>query len=92
MDLRRLGISLDELAGSSRSGALRPDSLVHHRKLRETLIISPDGAAAAESKGPRTATFGNSRIKVFDAPAEAMAYCRQQIGGSAIGQSRAQAG
>lgn len=79
MDLRRLGISLDELAGGSTNGALRPDALVYHRKLRETLIISADEAAAPGEHGIRLATFGSAAIRVFDQPAEAMAYCRRQI-------------
>jgi len=80
MDLRRLGISLAELAGGSDCGALRPDALVYHRKLREALIVSADGEAAPGQDSPRTAVFGSARLKVFDAPAEAVDYCRRQIG------------
>jgi hypothetical protein len=90
MDVRGLGISVEDLAAAASAAARGPGALLHHPNVRENLIVSTAGLVKLGAQGLRTATFGNTRVRVFDTTEQALDYCSQQIAQAAPGMSAGQ--
>ena len=83
MDIRRLGIAVEDLAAAASAAARGPGALLHHPNVRENLLVSSAGLVKLGAQGLRTATFGNTKIRVFDTTEQALEYCHRQIGQAA---------
>jgi len=93
MDVRQLSIGLEELPATAALAALRPDALLHHPKLRETLIVSKEGLVRLAAQGLKSAIFGSVKVKVFETTEGAVDYCREVLAGAApADQSESMAG
>lgn len=79
MDVRALTIGLDDLTSVAGAATLRPDAVLHHPNVRETLVISGDALIKLASQGLRSATFGGVKVRTFRTPEEALGYCRSQV-------------
>lgn len=79
MDIRNLGIALDDLGAAANTAARGPAALLHHPNVRENLLVSTTGLVKLGALGLRTATFGNVNIRLFDTPEQALDYCREKI-------------
>jgi hypothetical protein len=78
MDVRRMDISLEELSYFADASAMRPNALLHHKMLREAVVISADSMVGVAVGGMRSEIYGKARIRVFATPEEALDYCRRQ--------------
>jgi hypothetical protein len=78
MDLRQMDISLDDLSRFANAAAMRPNSLLRHPMLRESLVISGDTMVMVAVSGMGGPTYGNVRIRSFETPEEALGYCHEQ--------------
>ena len=90
MDIRRLGIAVEDLASAASAAARGPGALLHHPNVRENLLVSSAGLVRLGAQGLRTATFGNTKVRVFDTTEQALGYCRDQIAQAAPGMSAGQ--
>jgi len=87
LDIRRLGIAVEDLAAAASAAARGPGALLHHPNVRENLLVSSAGLVRLGAQGLRTTPFGNTKIRVFDTTEQALAYCAEQLAQAASGPS-----
>ena len=78
-DVRAISITLDELTLAAHLAAGDQGAVLHHPNVIETLLATTAGAVKLAAQGVRTAAFGGAKIRTFDTPEQALAYCHEQI-------------
>lgn len=78
-DLRGLAVRVDDLTKGANMATRGPGSMMNHRNVRETLLVTDQNFMRLASQGLRTDTFGNIKVRAFETPEQAVAYCRERI-------------
>lgn len=79
MDIRGLGLGLDDLTSAANISARGSGAVLHHPNIRENLVVSDKAFFKLAAQGLRTATFGNVKLRVFETQEQALDYCRETI-------------
>ena len=70
--------SIDELVRAASGVARGAKPILHHPKLKETLIVTEQRLVTMSALGLQSNVFGNVRVKAFTSLEEALTYARGQ--------------
>jgi hypothetical protein len=73
----KLKISIDEIVAGANSVARGEQSVWHHPKLKQVILVTDDETLRFAAAGMASKPFGNLSIAVFATLDEAMAYVRE---------------
>ena len=78
-DLRGLAVGVDDLTKGANMATRGAGSMMHHRNVRETLLVSDQNLMRLAAQGLSNAAFGNVKVRVFETTEQAVTYCREQV-------------
>jgi len=79
MDVQGPAFAIDDMSIAASLIARRQSALLLHKNVRETLLVTRSGSAKLAVLGLSTAVFGQVKIRRFDSPEQALAYCRTHL-------------
>ncbi len=76
VDLTQSTMGLDDVILASNSVARGEESVWHHPKVKQMVIVSKTALIKLAAAGLNSAVFGRLNVKVFGTCDEALAFCR----------------